>query len=61
MMQSVGHTVLELKRIRFGPLSLGSLPAGKWRYLRPAEVKMLKKAVGKSQVPSRKSPKKTMT
>ncbi len=46
MMGQIGHTVLELKRIRFGPVSLGTLPAGKWRHLRPGEISSLKKSVG---------------
>jgi 23S rRNA pseudouridine2605 synthase len=32
------HPVVSLKRIRFGKLELGSLPTGKWRYLKKTEI-----------------------
>ncbi len=37
MCELVGLTVLGLKRVRIGSVSLGDLPEGKWRYLRPDE------------------------
>ncbi len=37
--------VSRLRRIRFGPLSLRSLPVGNWRPLRDSEVDRLRKAV----------------
>ena len=37
MCEQVGLTVLGLKRVRIGSVSLGDLPEGKWRYLRPDE------------------------
>jgi pseudouridine synthase len=43
MFQSVGHKVLQLQRISFGGLRLGSLKAGKWRFLTRKEVDSLKK------------------
>ncbi|MEO8288668.1 MAG: pseudouridine synthase [Chloroflexota bacterium] len=45
MCASVGHPVIELQRIRFGPLVLGNLEPGKWRYLALHEVHALRKAV----------------
>jgi 23S rRNA pseudouridine2605 synthase len=42
MCQAVGLTVLRLKRVREGALSLGSLPKGKWRALTEEEVAALK-------------------
>jgi 23S rRNA pseudouridine2604 synthase len=33
----VGLTVVSIKRIRIGSVSLGKLPAGQWRYLREGE------------------------
>ncbi|MCA9873449.1 MAG: rRNA pseudouridine synthase [Anaerolineales bacterium] len=39
-----GHPVLKLKRLRIGPLQLGNLPPGKWRYLKPQEVAALRQA-----------------
>ena len=46
MAAAVGHPVIELQRIRFGPLTLGNLALGKWRYLALHEVHALHKAVG---------------
>lgn len=37
MCELVGLTVLGLKRIRIGGVTLGKLPMGEWRYLRPEE------------------------
>ncbi len=45
MFQRVGHPVLKLKRTKIDGLSLGDLPAGKWRYLTNEEIKRLKKSV----------------
>jgi len=45
MLSAVGHPVLSLERISFGPLSLGSLPEGSWRELTAAEVQALQAAV----------------
>ena len=33
MIAAVGHSVIALKRVRFGPLELGALPRGQWRCL----------------------------
>ena len=44
MLESVGHPVLKLKRLRFGPLSLGGLPAGEYRFLTDPEIHRLKEA-----------------
>jgi 23S rRNA pseudouridine2604 synthase len=37
MCEAVGLKVLGLKRVRIGRITLGDLPAGQWRYLRPDE------------------------
>jgi 23S rRNA pseudouridine2604 synthase len=37
MCEAVGLKVLGLKRVRIGGVTLGKLPAGKWRYLREDE------------------------
>jgi len=42
MFSAIGHTVLKLKRIEYGPVSLGDLPFGQFRYLTPGEVEKLK-------------------
>ncbi|MBE0601754.1 MAG: rRNA pseudouridine synthase [Firmicutes bacterium] len=41
MMQSVGHEVLMLRRVRFGPLTLGELKRGQWRELTEKEIDTL--------------------
>jgi len=46
MCRHIGHPVLELKRISFGPLRLGSLRPGEYRNLSPKEVQALKSEVG---------------
>jgi 23S rRNA pseudouridine2605 synthase len=42
MCEAVGHPVLELQRIAFGPLRLGDLKAGAHRRLRAVEVETLR-------------------
>jgi 23S rRNA pseudouridine2605 synthase len=44
MCEAVGHRVVELERVRFGPLRLGSLQPGAHRRLRPEEVEELREA-----------------
>jgi 23S rRNA pseudouridine2604 synthase len=38
MCQSVGLTVVSMKRIRIGRVSMGKLPPGQWRYLAPGQL-----------------------
>jgi 23S rRNA pseudouridine2605 synthase len=47
MVEAVGNQVVALARIRFGSLTLGALPEGKARRLRPPEVKRLWKDAGR--------------
>ncbi len=42
MFEAVGHKVLLLRRVRFGPLELGALKRGEWRELKPDEVAQLR-------------------
>jgi len=42
MFEVVGHPVLKLKRIRFGPLALGDLLPGEFRYLTDREANTLR-------------------
>jgi 23S rRNA pseudouridine2605 synthase len=42
MCEAVGHSVLELQRIAFGPLRLGGLEPGAYRRLRAREVERLR-------------------
>lgn len=44
MLEAVGHPVLKLKRLRFGPLTLGTLPIGQYRFLTDPEIHRLKAA-----------------
>ncbi|MBE5786997.1 MAG: rRNA pseudouridine synthase [Clostridiales bacterium] len=41
MFETQGHQVLQLRRVRFGPLELGDLPRGQWRELSSEEVRKL--------------------
>lgn len=42
MVEQIGHQVVLLRRIRFGPLKLGELPRGMWRELTPDELASLR-------------------
>lgn len=42
MLEGVGHPAMKLMRVRYGPVELGDIPLGKYRYLTQAEVKSLK-------------------
>lgn len=42
MFEAVGHQVVQLKRVGFGPIQLGDLPRGTWRSLTPNEIRKLK-------------------
>ena len=44
MLEAVGHKTLRLKREGYGPLTLGDLKSGQWRYLTDSEVNALLKA-----------------
>jgi pseudouridine synthase len=37
----LGHPVRDLRRVHLGPLQLGSLEVGQWRYLTPKEIGQL--------------------
>ena len=41
MFEAAGHQVLQLRRVRFGPLELSDLPRGQWRELNPEEIRKL--------------------
>ena len=45
MLHGVGHKVIALRRVGFGPLKLGRLKEGGWRVLVDAEVVALRRAV----------------
>lgn len=42
MTAAVGLPTLRLIRVAIGPLALGELPVGAWRFLSPAEIHLLK-------------------
>jgi 23S rRNA pseudouridine2605 synthase len=42
MFSAVGHTVLKLKRTEYGPIQLGDLAFGQFRYLTQAEMEKLR-------------------
>jgi 23S rRNA pseudouridine2605 synthase len=48
---AIGHPVLKLKRVEFGPIQLGNLPIGQFRYLTVEEIEKIRnlkvKAEGK--------------
>jgi 23S rRNA pseudouridine2605 synthase len=44
MCEAVGHRVVALERIAFGPLRLGDLPSGGHRRLSEPEVEQLRRA-----------------
>ena len=45
LMSTVGHPVLRLRRVRFGPIVLGDLAAGEWKALSGSETSRLARAV----------------
>ena len=45
MLESVGHPVIKLLRIRMGPLSLGDLQSGEFRFLTNREANALRRLV----------------
>ncbi len=55
VLAKVGHPVADLRRVAIGPLRDPDLPEGAWRPLSPAEVAMLRQAVGLQ--PPRRTPK----
>jgi len=51
MVEAVGHRVVELERVAFGPLGLRGLPPGKSRRLKDAEVERLRRAARRKSAP----------
>jgi 23S rRNA pseudouridine2605 synthase len=45
MFSAIGHPVIELHRVSFGPVQIGDLSKASWRYLSDDEVRALKSAV----------------
>lgn len=55
LLARVGHKVMALMRIAFGPLALGNLQPGGFRELTPQEVKSLKEFATGKRFPGKKS------
>jgi len=53
MLDEVRHPVLRLIRIRYGPVELGEIPPGRYRYLTPQEIAKLKALVASTSNPVR--------
>lgn len=49
MLETVGYTIRDLKRVSYAGITLGSLPTGEFRELTPAEEKLLRKSVEDSE------------
>ena len=49
MFWAVGHKVLRLKRLSYGPIRLARLPEGKWRKLTDAELAALPREKSSTQ------------
>ena len=54
----LGHPVRELRRIGLGPLQLGSLSSGQWRYLTDREIGQLKSLKNKPKRGKRRGPRR---
>ncbi len=52
MLKAVGHPVIRLFRVAMGPLRLGRLQPGEWRYLTPKEQQRLREALGLAREPA---------
>lgn len=51
MFSAIGHPVLKLKRIEYGPVRLGDLPFGQYRYLTTGEITKLNRISSKVVAP----------
>ena len=53
MLYALGYEVERLRRLRVGPITLGALPPGEWRYLTPRELRDIQRAAAAAQKPRR--------
>lgn len=56
MLEAVRHPVLKLKRVKFGPIVLGDLPAGRYRYLTDREANALRRLLSAPPAAEMKHP-----
>jgi 23S rRNA pseudouridine2605 synthase len=56
MLRAVGYRVVRLVRVKLGPLALGELPLGGWRFLQVEEVAKLRSACEPAEKDSGTSP-----
>lgn len=59
MCDAVGHPVLQLRRVRIGPIADAKLKPGMWRELTPREVRALWSAAGPQGASATKRPSRT--
>lgn len=52
--EALGHPVRRLRRVAFGPVTLGNLAPGQWRELTRAELAALRRAVAREPEPGRR-------
>jgi hypothetical protein len=50
---ALGHPVKRLIRVAMGPLQLGNLASGRWRYLTEGEVRALRQEILQVRTPNR--------
>jgi 23S rRNA pseudouridine2605 synthase len=48
MVEALGHQVIRLKRVKYGPVELGALARGEWRDLSAQEISDLRRSAGLS-------------
>lgn len=53
----IGHKVMTLQRIAFGPIKLGKLKPGEYRALRPAELEQLREILTRNRSTMKTTPK----
>jgi pseudouridine synthase len=59
MFDAIGHSVIKLVRSQIGPLEIGPLRAGQWRYLSQREVALLKAPAARARPQGKRSSRQT--
>lgn len=55
LLEAIGHPVMALRRVRFGPIRLGYLPAGEWEELDDEDIRALERCVEDAEARGRRS------